>query len=84
MFKDCNAKQIKFYKIDKDVKDEKETQTETYEIEYFDSYTQCVQRNEIETQTDIKEMLGTVIDNKYDIPSLEAFMKRVAIINSGL
>jgi hypothetical protein len=84
MFKDSNAKQIKFYKKDRDVKEEKQTQTEIFEIDYSDSYTQCLQRNEFETQTDIKEMLGTVIDNKYDIPSLEAFMKRVGYNNIGL
>ncbi len=84
MFKDCNAKQIKFYKKDRDVKEEKETQTEIYDIDYSDTYTQCVQRNEFETQTDIKEMLGTVINNKYDIPSLEAFMKRVLNVDIGL
>ncbi len=77
MFKDCNAKQIIFYKKSQDVLKEKETQTEIYELEYQDGQTQCVERNDFETQTDIKEMFGTVIDNKYDIASLESFLKRV-------
>ena len=40
MFKDCNAKQTKFYKKDRDAKDEKETQTEIFNVDYSDTYTQ--------------------------------------------
>jgi hypothetical protein len=84
MFKDCNAKQINFYKRSKDAFEEKKTQTEVFDVEYQDNETQCVVRNDFESQTDIREMLGSVIDNKYDMPSLEAFLKRVMNFNLDL
>jgi hypothetical protein len=78
MFSDYEAKTISFYKKKKNInEEEKEIQTNDFQIECEDKLIQTQIRKEKLTQTDISEMSNLSKSIKFDNEKLNKFLERV-------